>query len=78
MGKVAFAILGAVVVGFASGIAVVFSLRWGVPGLGQAFAIDTMPMMYAARINIHLHRQAFYGDLPAHDALDEEWNDDDH
>ncbi len=43
---------------------------------GQAFAIDTMPKMYAARINIHLHRQAFYGHLPPPDALDEEWSDD--
>lgn len=43
---------------------------------GQAFAIDTMPKMYSARINIHLHRQAFYGHLPPPEALDEEWNDD--
>lgn len=44
---------------------------------GQAFAIDTMPKMYSARINIHLHRQAFFGHLPPPDALDEEWSDDD-
>lgn len=44
---------------------------------GQAFAIDSMPKMYAARINIHLHRQAFYGHLPPPDALDEAWSDDD-
>ncbi len=44
---------------------------------GQAFAIDSMPKMYAARINIHLHRQAFYGHLPPPAALDEEWSDDD-
>ncbi|OLF81608.1 hypothetical protein AWH62_02765 [Maricaulis sp. W15] len=44
---------------------------------GQAFAIDTMPKMYSARINIHLHRQAFYGHLPPPEALDEEWSDDD-
>lgn len=43
---------------------------------GQAYAIDTMPKMYAARINIHLHRQAFYHDLPLPEALDEEWSDD--
>lgn len=43
---------------------------------GQAFAIDTMPKMYAARINIHLHRQAFFGHLPPPASLDEEWNDD--
>lgn len=43
---------------------------------GQAFAIDSMPKMYAARINIHLHRQAYFGDLPSPDALDEEWSDD--
>ena len=43
---------------------------------GQAFAIDTMPKMYAARINIHLHRQAFYSELPSPDTLDEEWSDD--
>lgn len=43
---------------------------------GQNFAIDTMPKMYAARINIHLHRQAHYGDLPPPAALDEEWDDD--
>lgn len=43
---------------------------------GQAFAIDTMPKMYAARINIHLHRQAFYGHLPPPKALDEPWSDD--
>lgn len=44
---------------------------------GQAFAIDSMPKMIAARINIHLHRQAFYGHLPPPDALDEAWSDDD-
>ncbi|MEO0550467.1 MAG: beta family protein [Pseudomonadota bacterium] len=44
---------------------------------GQAFAIDSMPKMYSARINIHLHRQAFYGHLPPPEALDEEWTDDD-
>lgn len=44
---------------------------------GQAFAIDSMPKMYAARINIHLHRQAFYGDLPSPESLDEAWSDDD-
>ena len=42
---------------------------------GQKFAIDTMPKMYAARINIHLHRQAFYGNLPAPEELDEERTD---
>lgn len=44
---------------------------------GQAFAIDSMPKMYAARINIHLHLQAFYGQLPPPIALDDEWDDDD-
>ena len=44
---------------------------------GENFAINTMPKMYAARINIHLHRQAFYDNLPAPEALDEEWRDDD-
>ncbi|WP_068082429.1 beta family protein [Polycladidibacter stylochi] len=44
---------------------------------GQAFAIDTMPKMYAARINIHLHRQAFYESLPPPEALDDLWSDDD-
>ena len=44
---------------------------------GQAFAIDSMPKMYAARINIHLHRQAFFNQLPPPEALDEEWSDDD-
>lgn len=44
---------------------------------GQAFAIDTMPKMYAARVNIHLHRQAFYEHLPPPEALDEEWSDED-
>lgn len=43
---------------------------------GQAFAIDSMPKMYSARINIHLHRQAFYGHLPPPEALDEAWSDD--
>ena len=43
---------------------------------GQTFAIDTMAKMYSARINIHLHRQAFYNELPPPSALDEEWNDD--
>ncbi|WP_370195282.1 MULTISPECIES: hypothetical protein [Aurantimonas] len=43
---------------------------------GQAFAIDSMRKMAAARINIHLHRQAFYGHLPPPQALDEEWSDD--
>lgn len=44
---------------------------------GQDFAIDTMPKMYAVRINIHLHRQAYFGDLPPPTALDEDWSDDD-
>lgn len=44
---------------------------------GQTFAINTMPKMYAARINIHLHRQAYFGHLPPPTALDEEWSDDD-
>ena len=44
---------------------------------GEDFAIDTMPKMYAARINIHLHRQANFGALPPPEALDEEWDDDD-
>lgn len=43
---------------------------------GQNFAIDSMPKMSAARINIHLHRQAHYGNLPPPAALDEEWSDD--
>ncbi len=43
---------------------------------GEAFAIDTMQKMYAARINIHLHRQAFFGHLPPPQSLDEEWTDD--
>lgn len=43
---------------------------------GQNFAIDTMAKMYSARINIHLHRQAFYNQLPPPSALDEEWDDD--
>lgn len=45
--------------------------------VGQPFAIETMPKMYAARINIHLHRQAFFGHLPPPGALDEEWSDED-
>ena len=43
--------------------------------VGQTFAIDSMPKMYAARINIHLHRQAFYGQIPKPETLDEEWQD---
>lgn len=43
---------------------------------GQAFAIDSMPKMYSARINIHLHRQAYYGHLPPPASLDEAWTDD--
>jgi hypothetical protein len=43
---------------------------------GQPFAIDSMPKMYSARINIHLHRQAFYGALPQPGELDEVWTDD--
>ena len=43
---------------------------------GQNFAIDTMAQMYSVRINIHLHRQAFYNDLPLPSSLDEEWSDD--
>lgn len=43
---------------------------------GQAFAIDSMPKMYSARVNIHLHRQAFYGRLPRPEELDEAWTDD--
>lgn len=42
---------------------------------GEQFAIDTMPKMYAARINIHLHQQAFYGHMPPPVELDEEWVD---
>ena len=41
-----------------------------------AFAIESMQKMYAARINIHLHRQAFYEQSPLPEALDEEWSDD--
>lgn len=44
---------------------------------GEKFAIDSMPKMYAARINIHLHRQAFYHNLPKPEELDEEWTDND-
>jgi hypothetical protein len=44
---------------------------------GQTFAIDSMPKMYSARINIHLHRQAFYGHLPSPESLDEAWSDED-
>ncbi len=43
---------------------------------GEAFSIDSMPKMYSARINIHLHRQAFYGQLPPPQMLDEAWQDD--
>ena len=43
---------------------------------GQPFAINSMPRMYSARINIHLHRQAFFGHLPPPEALDEAWSDD--
>jgi Beta protein len=42
---------------------------------GQTFAIDSMPKMYSARINIHLHRQAFYRHLPSPETLDEPWSD---
>ena len=42
---------------------------------GQAFAIDTIPKMCAARINIHLHVQAFHDHLPQPEDLDEEWSD---
>ena len=44
--------------------------------MGQAFAIDSMRKMYAVRINIHLHRQAFHDQLPPPEALDEPWHDD--
>ena len=40
-------------------------------------AINSMHKMYASRINIHLHRQAFFEHLPALEALDEEWVDED-
>jgi len=43
---------------------------------GQNFAIDTMAKMYSVRINIHLHRQAFFNDLPPAASLDEAWDDD--
>ncbi|MDE2738287.1 MAG: beta family protein [Paracoccaceae bacterium] len=43
---------------------------------GQKFAINTIPKMIAARINIHLHVQAFYeAEFPSPEALDEEWDD---
>lgn len=43
---------------------------------GEPFAIDSIVKMSAVRINIHLHRQAFYGHLPSPKALDEPWSDD--
>ena len=42
---------------------------------GLSEAISTMPQMNAARINIHLHRQANFADLPRGAALDEIWED---
>lgn len=42
---------------------------------GLPFSIESMPKMYATRINIHLHLQAFYGHLPPPKSLDEEWVD---
>ncbi len=41
----------------------------------QPLSIKTMEQMLTARVNIHLHRQAFHGNLPSPDSLDEEWID---
>lgn len=45
--------------------------------INEELGIDTPQKNVAARVNIHLHRQAFYG-LPPMDpaAFDEEWQDD--
>ena len=42
----------------------------------EDFAIETMPDMYCCRVNIHLHRQAFFGSDFSLLDLDEEWPDD--
>lgn len=45
---------------------------------GASNSIGSITRMIAARINIHLHRQAFYGqkDFPTPSQLDEGWSDD--
>lgn len=54
---------------------------WGAQQIEQAAsgvdsAIHSNHKMRAVRINIHLHRQAFFGQLPGPEYLDEEWDDD--
>lgn len=43
---------------------------------GSEFAINSIQKMSAARINIHLHLQAFYDGLPEPESLDQELSDD--
>lgn len=45
--------------------------------VGSTPEIKSLQRMSAARINIHLHRQAFYGNLPEPEELEEEWSDED-
>lgn len=41
----------------------------------QALGIDTAPLNIACRVNLHLHRQAFYGDaMPRGEELDEPYD----
>lgn len=44
---------------------------------GSVSAITANYHVRVARINIHLHRQAFFGHLPRPEELDEKWKDDD-
>ena len=43
--------------------------------VNPAFAIDTPQKNVAARVNIHLHRQALYGNEISGIDLDEDWVD---
>jgi hypothetical protein len=43
--------------------------------VNPAFAIDTPQKNVAARVNIHLHRQALYGSQISGIDLDEDWVD---
>lgn len=43
--------------------------------VNESFAINTPPKNVAARVNIHLHRQAFFGNQIDNIDFDEDWND---
>jgi len=44
--------------------------------VSQHLGIDTLQKNVSVRVNLHLHRQAFYGtDLPPMEDLEDDWED---